>query len=104
MHRLAIGFLVLLAACTQTLADEALSVCAPLCRCIDVPLPSEQRACTAGCITQFERTPLDEGCTACLTAHTNRCTTLLDDCRSVCGQATPLQSYGERHEFGIEDR
>jgi len=94
MRRLAIGLLALLAACTQTPADEAISVCGPLCRCIDVPLPAEQRDCTAACVTQFERNPLDEACVDCVIAHTNRCTTLMNDCNPVCMQAGSLPAYG----------
>lgn len=104
MHRLAIGFLALLAACTQTVADEAISVCEPLCRCADVPLPAEQRECTATCIAQFERTPLGAACAACVVEHANRCTTLITDCDPVCRQAVPLQSYEVPYESGIEDR
>ncbi len=94
MRRLAIGFLALFAACTQTVADEAISVCEPLCRCIDVPLPAEQRTCSASCVTQFERTPLSEACVDCVIAHANRCTTLTDDCNPVCMQAVPLPAFG----------
>jgi len=104
MHRLAIGFLALLAACTQTVADEAVSVCEPLCRCAEVPLPAVQTECTTGCIAQFERTPFGAACSACVVAHANRCTTLITDCDPVCTQAVPLQSYGASYEPGIEDR
>ena len=104
MHRLAIGFLALLAACTQTVADEAISVCAPLCRCIDVPLPDVQRECTATCTTQFEQGPLGAACATCIVGHANRCTTLITDCDPVCRQPMPLQSYGVSNEPGIEDR
>jgi len=94
MRRLAIGLLALLAACVQTPADEAISVCGPLCHCADVPLPAEQRTCTATCITQFERNPLDEVCIDCVIAHANRCTTLTEDCSPVCIQTVPLGAYG----------
>lgn len=104
MHRIAIGLMVLLAACTQTLADEAISVCQPLCACTDVPLPAEQRECTATCTTQFERNPLDNACVACIIEHAKRCTALLDECDPVCRQAVPLQAYEDHYEPGIEDR
>jgi len=94
MCRLAIGFLVLLAACVQTPADEAISICGPLCHCTGVPLPAEQRDCTASCVTQFERDPLTDTCVDCVIAHTNRCSTLMNDCNPVCIQAVPLSAYG----------
>ena len=94
MHRLAIGLMALLAACTQTVADEAISACAPLCRCTDVPLPAEQRTCTATCTKQFEQNPPSDACVTCVVEHANRCTTLMDDCNPVCVQAGPLPGYG----------
>ncbi|HEX2690293.1 MAG TPA: hypothetical protein VHN14_26945 [Kofleriaceae bacterium] len=99
-----IGWMALLMACTETPADQAISVCQPLCRCIEAPLPSAQRACTATCITQFERDPLRDACIACVIEHADRCTTLLDDCTPTCMQAMPLESYGARNELGIEDQ
>lgn len=104
MHRFAIGLMTLLVACTETTADQALSACQPLCRCIDAPLPSVQRQCTATCITQFERNPLRDACVVCVIAHADRCTTLIDDCTPACAQAVPLQSYGVPDELGSEDR
>jgi hypothetical protein len=95
MHRLAIGFSALLAACTPTVTDEAIEVCAPLCQCTDVPLPGEQRDCTAACTAQFEAHPLGEPCVACVVEHAAHCPTLLDDCGPVCTQATPLPAYGQ---------
>jgi hypothetical protein len=94
MHRFAFGLVALLAACTQTILDEAISVCDPLCRCIDSPLPTQRRECTASCTTQFEQDPLGEQCVACVIEHANRCTTLIDDCGPVCVQVTPLPAYG----------
>jgi hypothetical protein len=90
MWRLVIGLVsggVALAACTPTLADEASEVCYPLCRCNDVPLPAEQRDCTASCIAQFERNPPGDACVRCVVEHADRCTRLLDDCTPVCTQA-----------------
>jgi len=102
MHRFAIGLMALLAACTETPADQALSVCAPLCRCAEVPLPSAQRECTATCITQFERSPLPDACVACVIEHADRCTTLIDDCTADCTQAVPLQMM--EHAMSSESR
>jgi hypothetical protein len=85
-HGLVIGG-VALAACTPTLADEATEVCTPLCRCNDVPLPAEQRDCTASCIAQFEQHPPGDACVRCVVEHADRCTRLLDDCTPVCTQA-----------------
>ena len=104
MHRFVIGLMLVLAACTETVTDEAVSVCQPLCRCFDTPLPSAQRECSATCVTQYEQRPLSEACVACVSAHANHCTNLIADCTSACMQATPLQSYGVRNEPGIEDR
>ena len=83
MGRFAIGLVILLAACTETVIDEALSVCAPLCRC-DSPLPGEQRECTNVCVTQFANNPPPPACSACLVAHATRCSTVLDDCLQPC--------------------
>jgi hypothetical protein len=93
MRRLAIGWMVLLAACTQTVADDALSVCQPLCSCTDIPLPGEQRECVADCTLQFEAHPLGDACIACVVDHASRCTGLVDDCQPICTQATPLRGY-----------
>jgi len=93
MHRLAIAWTLLLAACAQTVADDAVRACEPLCQCAAPPLPGVQRDCTTTCIMQFERSPLPESCTACLVDHSDRCTTLIEDCEQVCFQATPLASY-----------
>ena len=94
MRRLAIAVLAL-AACTQSIAEDAFSVCHPLCRCTDSPLPGEQDSCTAGCMTQFARNPLGAACVACVVEHATRCATLLDDCSPVCTQPEPLESYAE---------
>jgi hypothetical protein len=94
MHRLLIGLAALLAACTPSLADEALDVCAPLCRCTDDPLPGEQRECTAACTTQFIAHPLGEACVACVVEHAARCPSLIDDCGPICTQATPAPTQG----------
>ena len=84
----------LLAACTQTPADEAISICEPLCHCTAVPLPSAQRACTTTCVTEFETNPLSVPCIDCVIAHENRCTTLMNDCNPICSQGAPLPAYG----------
>jgi hypothetical protein len=104
MNRFAIG-LVFLAACTQSVADEAQSFCTPLCRCLDSPLPGQQRDCTTACIADFETNPLGDLCLQCVAQHAQHCTTLIDDCNPVCAQAqaTPLQSYGSTATSRIED-
>lgn len=104
MLRFAIGLVVVLAACTQTVADQAVTFCHPLCRCIDIPLPGEQRECVDGCIQLFERDPLASSCVDCVLEHADRCPTLLDDCNPICSQNSPLESYRGRNESGIEDR
>jgi hypothetical protein len=92
MHRLAIIWVVGLVACTQTVVDNALRACDPLCGCAET-LPSAQQACTADCITAFERSPLREACIVCISDHRDRCATLFDDCVSLCSQEVPLRSY-----------
>lgn len=92
MHRLVIVWVVALVACAQTVADDALRACAPLCGCME-PLPAAQQDCTGQCITEFERSPLTEACIVCIDQHRDRCATLLDDCTSRCSQAVPLRSY-----------
>ena len=104
MHRLAIAWTLMLVACAQTVADNAVRACEPLCQCAQVPLPGVQRDCTTACITQFERSPLSEACTACIADHADRCTTLLEDCNSFCLQATPLLSYVEAAPTSGMDR
>jgi hypothetical protein len=104
MHRCAIGLLILLAACTVTQADEALSICQPLCRCVDVPLPSEQRTCSDACVTQLENAPLRDTCVTCVLEHTNRCPALINDCIPLCFEITPTQFHGARDELGIEEQ
>jgi hypothetical protein len=94
MRHLAIAVLAL-AACTQSIAEDAFSVCRPLCRCTESPLPGEQDSCTAGCMMQFARNPLGDACIACVVEHATRCTTLLEDCTPVCTQPEPLESYAE---------
>jgi hypothetical protein len=93
MHRLAIVSMVALVACAQTVADDAVRTCQPLCECAVSPLPAAQRDCTAGCATEFEMDPLAEICIQCIVEHANRCTTLFDDCRSFCSEPVPLTSY-----------
>jgi hypothetical protein len=93
MHRLAIVWMVALVACAQTVADNAVRTCQPLCGCAVSPLPAAQRDCTAECTMNFEMTPLAEPCIECVVEHADRCTTLFDDCRSSCNQTVPLTSY-----------
>jgi hypothetical protein len=92
MSRWLIGWLVVLAACTQTVADDALSTCTPLCACSDIPLPDEQHDCVASCTSQFEAHPLGDACVACVVGHATRCPSLADDCTTVCTQTTPFLS------------
>ena len=103
MRRLAIAVLAMLAACTQSISEDAFSVCHPLCRCTDSRLPGAQHSCTARCTTQFTRNPLGDTCIACVVEHADRCATLLDDCGAVCTQPEPLESYTEGLAPGIED-
>jgi hypothetical protein len=101
MVRLALGCAVLLAACTQTVAEDALDVCPPLCRCTDSPLPGEQHDCTASCTAQFVAHPLGDACVACVVGHAARCPSLLDDCGPLCTEpSVPIASATR----GIEDR
>lgn len=95
MRRLAIAVLTLLAACTQSIAEDAFIVCHPLCRCTESPLPGGQQSCTADCAIRFARSPLGDSCIACVVEHADRCATLLDDCTPVCTQPEPLASYAE---------
>ena len=75
MQRLVIAWVVVLAACAQTVADDAVRTCQPLCVCSESPLPSVRRACNAACTAQFERTPLPEVCIECIVEHADRCAT-----------------------------
>jgi hypothetical protein len=102
MRCLAIGLFAALSACTQSIGEDALSVCHPLCRCAFV-LPGEQRSCIDSCMTEFVRDPLSELCVTCVVAHADRCPTLIDDCVPVCTQAVPLDSYLEGDAPRIED-
>src|ERR1051325_9760123 len=89
MWWLAIGLCAVLAACTQSLQDEAFNVCHPLCRCAFV-LPGEQDACTDTCMADFARNPVSEACSQCVVEHAGRCLTLSADCVPVCTRAAPL--------------
>jgi hypothetical protein len=89
MHRFGFGLWVLVAGCASTIADDALSVCQPLCRCGDVPLPAEQRDCVASCVAQFERNPLGADCVTCVISHATTCARLDADCGELCSQAIP---------------
>lgn len=102
MGRFAIGLVVLLAACTDTLGDEALSVCLPLCRCADAPLPGEQRDCTSACVTAFENNPPAQACSACVIAHADRCTSLIDDCTLACRRVVGRSFLEDAIASGIE--
>jgi hypothetical protein len=103
MYRFAIG-LVFVAACTQSVADDAQSFCTPLCRCLDSPLPGQQGECTAACVADFENDPVGNLCVQCVTRHAQHCTTLIDDCTPVCTTQTgALQSYGSTAMSRIED-
>jgi len=107
MRHLAVALLAVFAAwtpaCTQSITEDAFSVCRPLCRCTDRPLPGAQQSCTAGCATQFVQNPLGDACVACVVEHANLCDTLLEDCGPVCTQAVPLESYVEGPAPGMED-
>lgn len=92
MPRLAIVWVIVLAACAQTVADNALRTCDPLCGCVEA-LPTAQQECTSTCVIAFERSPLNEACIACIVDHRDRCATLFDDCTPLCAQAVPLRSY-----------
>jgi len=89
MPRLALGLAALLAGCAQTIPDDAVSVCTPLCRCGDSPLPGEQRDCVASCTAQFEMHPLGAACVECVVGHATACAQLADDCNTACLQALP---------------
>ena len=97
MHRLAIVSMivsmVVFVACAQTVADNAVRACNPLCGCVEAPLPSAQQDCVATCTTQFERGPLSEACIECIGDHADRCTTLFDECTPFCIQTVPLAAY-----------
>jgi hypothetical protein len=101
MHRLVIG-VALAAGCTQTVTDDAISVCQPLCRCSDVPLPGEQRECTSQCTARFEMHPLGEACVSCVVGHADRCTGLVEDCVPICTQPglAPAAREGRRPWLG----
>lgn len=102
MNRLAVG-LVFVVACAQSVVDDAQSFCTQFCRCLDSPLPGQQRECNAACVADFESDPLGDLCIQCVAGHAQHCATLLDDCSPVCAQATPLQSYGSTAMSRIED-
>ena len=101
MPRLAIVWVIVVAGCAQTVEDNALRTCDPLCGCAEA-LPSLQQACTTGCVTAFERSPLNEACIVCIVDHRDRCATLFDDCASLCSQAVPLGSYVSASPSGID--
>ena len=92
MQRLAIVWVVVLVACTQTVADNAVRACDPLCGCAQ-PLPTAQRDCTTECVAVFERSPLPELCVACIVEHRDRCGALILDCDPLCVEPVPLASY-----------
>jgi hypothetical protein len=104
MQRLVIVWVVVLGACAQTVADDAVRLCQPLCGCSEDPLPSTQRTCVAGCTVQFERTPLPEFCIECIVEHADRCATLLDDCVPRCSDDMPLGSYLDAAPPSATDR
>lgn len=101
MYRLALG-LVFVAACAQSLVDDAQTFCTQACRCLDSPLPAQQAECNSQCVADFEDAPLDALCVQCVTAHAQHCSTLVDDCGPFCNSATALQSLGSTVMSRIE--
>ena len=90
VRSLSLAWIAAVAACATTVADDAISVCQPLCRCGDIPQPGEQRDCVDTCVAQFEAHPLGEACVVCVVGHGQSCAALTDACADVCLQAAPL--------------
>ncbi|MBX3156314.1 MAG: hypothetical protein KF773_09975 [Deltaproteobacteria bacterium] len=89
MHRWVVGIAcIALGACilqrNDTSRDEA--VIAVLCACEAPALPKAQELCVEDLKRELgEFGTIRDRCAQCILANSNRCATLLSDCRNACG-------------------
>jgi hypothetical protein len=88
MHRWVVGLAcIALGACILQRSDSARddAVLAVLCACEAPPLPKAQELCVEDLREELEDFGIPERCAQCILANSNRCATIMDDCRNECG-------------------
>lgn len=91
---LLIGLAVASAACEVPPEEKARQACTVLCGCTEAPLPAVQDRCIAGCISDPEFDALSDECIACVTANSDRCSTLETVCNQACEGPSPTDDDG----------
>jgi hypothetical protein len=57
-------------------------------------LPGIQDKCVAQCTGEIGGIDISDDCVACITSHTNRCSTIEIDCENVCDTRQPPTDGG----------
>jgi hypothetical protein len=86
---LLIGLAVASSACETTPEEKAMQACSVLCTCMEAPLPAVQDRCVAKCTTELDVGQISDQCIACVTANSDRCTTLENVCGPICNPPQP---------------
>ncbi len=86
---LLIGLAVAASACETTPQEKATQACSALCTCMEAPLPAVQDRCVAKCTDELDVRGISDQCIACITANSERCTTLQNVCAPVCNPPQP---------------
>jgi hypothetical protein len=81
---LLIGLAVASSACETTPEEKALQACSVLCTCMEAPLPAVQDRCVAKCTDELDVGDISDQCIACVTANSDKCSTLENVCASIC--------------------
>ncbi len=82
------------AACDVSRDEQVQQVCSAFCSCTEAPLPALQDRCVAKCTDDADVGSLSDDCIACITANSDRCSTLQLTCAPVCQPPTPVDDGG----------
>lgn len=85
----AIGLAALSSACEVTREERVAAACSSICACRVAPLPALQDRCVADCNNQLDATNASDACLDCVSANSDRCSTLENVCAQICDPPTP---------------
>ncbi len=74
------------ATCEHSAQDRVVSICETFCHCMSPPTDLAQEQCNTTCIGDASGAgvQITDACTSCITAHADRCGTVMQDCEQIC--------------------
>lgn len=81
------------AACEVSTEEKVQLACSAFCSCTEAPLPALQNRCVAKCTSDADIGDVSDECLDCITANSDRCSTVQTVCEPICEAPQPQPGF-----------